>query len=61
MKAETKTYVSLALSLITAVSIIASAYFLKDTAYENSWVYVMSAWLIVNAIFEVLTRKTKDK
>ncbi len=61
MKAGTKQCVSIAMSLAAALSIIASAYFLKDTQYEDLWVYVMSAWLIAHATLEVLTRESGDR
>lgn len=44
---------------ITAVAILASAYLLKGTEYENAWFYLLAVGIILAAAFEVYIRTKK--
>jgi hypothetical protein len=48
-------------ALIGAAAIIGTALWSVGTPYEkNAWLYVFSAWLVLNSILEVYLSKKKD-
>lgn len=48
------------LALVGASAILVAALLGKDTKYENAWLYVFSAWLILYSVLEVsLAKKNK--
>lgn len=56
-----KKYGQIILAIIGALAIIATALWLKDTKYENVWLYVFCIWLILYSVLEVYLKKKKDK
>jgi hypothetical protein len=57
MTPTVKKYGSVVLYLLMAVSIIAAAWFGKDTQYENAWLLVMTIGFFIIAGFELYSRR----
>lgn len=51
----------LLISIVTALAVIASAWWLKDTEYENTWLYIFSAHLFIIAALDVYSAYSKRK
>ncbi len=51
------------MSVISAITIVATAYLAKGSEYENAWLYVFVIWSFLFAAFEVYYnyKKNKDK
>lgn len=48
--------------VITAIAIVVSALLLKDTEYENAWLYILALGFVLVGIFELYSiRKDKDQ
>lgn len=48
--------------VVTAIAIVAAAWFGKDTEYENAFLYILGAGAILSGVFEVYaSMKDKDK
>jgi len=49
-------------SVVAAISILAAALLAKGTTYENAWLYVFTAWIIILPAIELyLKKKQKGK
>jgi hypothetical protein len=48
------------LSIIGALSIIVAAFVLRDTTYEDAWLYITAVWIVFIPACELYTF-TKDK
>ncbi len=47
------------ISLIAAIAMIATAYFGKGTAYENTWLYIIGVLPIVLTAWEMYVKKKR--
>lgn len=52
--------VKIILSLIVSTAIIVSALIFKGTEYENAWLYITCAWVIILPLIDFFYRRTKD-
>ncbi len=60
----TKKHWSAIIWVFTAIAIVASALLLKDTEYENAWIWILFAGAILSGVFEVYSQikdKNRDK
>ncbi|OGC88084.1 hypothetical protein A2419_01240 [Candidatus Adlerbacteria bacterium RIFOXYC1_FULL_48_26] len=53
MNLKSKRVVTTSLSLFAAALMIGSSLVLKDTQYENAWLYIFIVWAIVTAVIEI--------
>lgn len=52
-----KQFGPLILAIVGVLAIVATAWFGKDTEYENAFFYVFCIWLILYSIFEVYSKR----
>lgn len=52
-----KNYGAVIIWIMAALTILASAYVGKGTAYENAFFYVLAFWMVVLAVFELYVKK----
>ena len=45
--------------VITAIAIVASALLLKDSQYENAWLYILAVGIVLAGGFEFYSRTKK--
>ena len=48
------------ISVIVALVIIAAAWWLNGSEYEDAWLYITAVWIIVLPLYELIFKK-KDK
>ncbi len=60
MKQAMKKHGSLIIWLITAIAIVVSSYFLKETKYENTWLWILLVGTILASAFDLLFKKDKE-
>ena len=47
------------LSLIVSIAIVVSAIILKDTQYENTWLYITCIWIIILPLLDLYSKKNE--
>lgn len=57
MNSILKNYGALIIYIITAIAIIVSALLLKDTEYENIWLYILGVGSVLASLVEVYSKK----
>jgi|GEM_PF-6265838 hypothetical protein len=60
MNSILKNYGALIIYIITAIAIIVSALLLKDTEYENTWLYILGVGSVLASFVEIYSKKNKS-
>lgn len=46
-------------SIIVAITILATAYIANGSDYENAWFYILAVWLVISPAWENYSKKKR--
>ncbi len=45
------------ISVIAALTILAAAWWLNGSEYDDAWLYITAAWIVIIPVFELYSKK----
>lgn len=53
--------IKIVISVIVVIAILAAAWTLKGTQYENAWLYISCAWIVILPIIDLFFKKKRNE
>ena len=53
--------IKIVISIVVVVAILAAAWTLKGTTYENAWLYISCAWIIILPLIDLFFKKKRGQ